>query len=265
MKTDKTIEDLFEDTLKGEFYEDAPWEAVFTLRAGFKDKKSLNKIFQKALEFCQSDNPLKCARGINVLAQLGAPKTTYQEACLNIALQNLHNKSDIVSEAAAWALSYIKGERAITALISVRKSANITIREAVATGLLCQTTPAAIEALLELMCDAEAEVRDYATWSLAGEPISGMPVDSEKIRQALHDRLEDEFEDVKLEALWGLAIRKDVVGLNLLLERFESDTWVSGDKSAAQFIFDIDDDISVPEICDRLRKVIQTTKHEQND
>src|SRR5260370_42692565 len=66
MMTSENIDELFARTLSGDYDDDAPWEAVRTLRQiGSRD------VFDRAAEWCGSENPLQRARGADVLAQLG--------------------------------------------------------------------------------------------------------------------------------------------------------------------------------------------------
>lgn len=63
----RTTRELFTNTLEGAYDDDLPWVAVRALR-----KRNTLEVLQVAAEFCQSKNPLQRARGIDVLAQLGA-------------------------------------------------------------------------------------------------------------------------------------------------------------------------------------------------
>jgi HEAT repeat protein len=250
---------LFEETLKGAFYDDAPWEAVCVLRH-HGTPETFEEVFQKAVEFSKSEEPLKRARGINILAQVGCTMENHTgihlDERLAIALQHLSDESGMVVEAAAWALANMRGDKAISALLTVRHSANEDVRHAVATGLLGETSPEAVEALIGLMQDVDDDVRDYATWSLASEPFSGPPVDSPKIREALRGRLNDSCEAARQEAIWGLAIRKDPGGLRMLLERLEADQWVSGDEGAAEYLLSLPHDTPISELRDGLRRIL---------
>jgi hypothetical protein len=58
---------------------------------------------------------------------------------------------------------------------------------------------------------------DYiAGWAMA-------EADSEEVRGALRARLGDSFEDVRLEAIWGLARRRDAEWLAILRARLAGD------------------------------------------
>jgi hypothetical protein len=62
-----------------------------------------------------------------------------------------------------------------------------------------------VAALVELTSDRESDVRDWATFGLGSQ----LEADSPAVREALVRRLEDPDDDVRLEALVGLARRAD--------------------------------------------------------
>lgn len=64
--TSPSIDELFASTLEGDYDDDAPWEAIRALR-----KLGTRDVFEIAAAWCKSDDPLKRARGIDVLSQLG--------------------------------------------------------------------------------------------------------------------------------------------------------------------------------------------------
>jgi len=68
-------------------------------------------------------------------------------------------------------------------------------------GGLPDTSPATIEALVVLSCDAEEEVRSWATFGLCAEGRSRLP----RVDDALVVRLGDPCEEVRVEAARGLA------------------------------------------------------------
>lgn len=258
----KSVSELFEEILKGDFYDDTPWEAISFLRHS-GTIETFEKVFQRALEFINSDEPLKRARGINVLAQLGCtsenPSGIHPEKRLEIALNHLTDPSEMVVEASAWALANMRGEKAIKALLTMRHSSNADVRHAIALGLLGETSPEAIETLIQLTQDVDDDVRDYATWSLGSEPVSGPLTNSPAIREALRNRLNDTCEAVHQEAIWGLAIRKDLEGMRILLDRFETDKAVMGDQEAAEYLLE-KENISDLEILEGLRQLLDSQK-----
>ena len=68
-------------------------------------------------------------------------------------------------------------------------------------GGLADASAATVEALVLLSRDGVEEVRSWATFGLAGEPLSGAP----GVDDALFARLADPCEEVRVEAARGLA------------------------------------------------------------
>lgn len=65
----KSTEELFAATLEGKYEDDAAWEAIAVLRL-----RGTSEVFEVAKRYCLTENPRARARGLNVLAQLGAGK-----------------------------------------------------------------------------------------------------------------------------------------------------------------------------------------------
>ena len=83
--------------------------------------------------------------------------------------------------------------------------------------------------MIELTEDVDDEVRDWATFALGQFTEEA----TEGVLGALRRRLGDPYEDARLEAIWGLARRKDEEGVQLLKERFASGDWFQGDEDMA--------------------------------
>src|SRR6476646_5829032 len=64
--TSHEIDELFAQTLKGDYDDELPWEAVNALR-----RIGTREIFERAAAWCKSVNPMERTRGASVLAQLG--------------------------------------------------------------------------------------------------------------------------------------------------------------------------------------------------
>lgn len=252
---DKSVRELFADTLKGDFYDNGPWEAIVDLHC-----LATPEAFQLAVEFCNSALPLERARGLNVLSQFGhtveRPSGLYTNERLEIALKHISDPDARVADAAAWVLAHLKHKTAIAQLIKQQDNPSADIRHAIAYGLLWEGTPEAISVLLKLTEDIDDDVRNWATFSFA--QLSSP--DSLEIREALHHRLADPFEEVREEALWALALRKDLTGLQLLLKRLEDDAWVAGDKDTAEEILELSSDATLEEMCVALRHLIETAE-----
>src|SRR6186997_2220537 len=63
---DSNVEELFAQMLIGNYDDELPWEAVKELR-----RLGDGEVFNQAADWCLSDDPLKRARGADVLAQIG--------------------------------------------------------------------------------------------------------------------------------------------------------------------------------------------------
>jgi HEAT repeat protein len=84
------------------------------------------------------------------------------------------------------------------------------------------------------MTDKDSEVRDWATFGLG---VLGN-LDSKKIREALFQNLSDSDEDVREEAMVGLAKRKDLRSLPELTKALQTEEPSPGALDAANFLLD---------------------------
>lgn len=97
-----------------------------------------------------------------------------------------------------------------------------------------------IDALLRLATDISDDVRNWATFSIC----SMHRADNPKIRDLLWRNLQDSDEDVRGEAVVGLAIRKDERVISVLLELLDTDCRV--------FELDAAERMASPLLLDRL-------------
>lgn len=247
----KSVTELFADAINAENDEDSQWAAVSTLR-----DIATPEVFQTAVDFCKSESAIKREKGLDVLAQFGVSMKDHVgpffEERLAIALEHLQDEAEKVVASAAWALAHMHDERAKKGLLTIRRHPDAKARHAVATGLNGETSPEAASALMELMQDTQDYVRDWATFSL-GRTAS---LDSPQIRDAFRNRLNDSDVDAQHEAVWGLAVRKDLLGVQLLLKNLEADEWWSGDQDAAVEVLNVPSNTPVPELREGLRKLL---------
>jgi HEAT repeat protein len=214
----ETLDDIFARTLSGDYDDDAPWQAVRTLH-----NIGTRAVLDSAAQWCRSENPLKRARGADVLAQLGVsadhPKNNFSEESFIIVEELVRGEKDpLPLMSAIYALGHIGNPLAIPLILEHQTSSTPNIRFAVAFALgSYANSPEAIEGLLSLTEDADEDVRDWATFGLGvlGES------DSPEIRDALVSRLHDSDEDVREEAMVGLGKRKDPRVLPALLSALE--------------------------------------------
>lgn len=257
----KTAEELFSASFEGDYDDEQPWDAVGELR-----RRNSDDVFQLAAAYCRSEVPIHRARALDVLAQLGAGKPSVErphfDESVGIAITHLSDENPLATRSAAWALAHLQRDSAISALIRVSKCADAQVRLAVAVGVGGSERPDAIRTLVELMEDDDVEVRNWATFGLGhaggenGPPVRLGTLDSAGIRDALRRRLADSFREVRNEAVWGLALRKDSAALQLLLDRLSSEEWISGDEMTAAEILGLDYDAPVEALRTGLRNLV---------
>jgi HEAT repeat protein len=136
-------------------------------------------------------------------------------ASVAIAIAHLRDSDLEAVRCAAWALSHLGTGPGVTALINLRKHPDPEVSRAVACCIELRKHSQATSILIALMEDESEAVRDWATFAVGSDNYEGS---DPEIYAALHRRLADTYEDARREAIWGLARRKDAVGLKLLLD-----------------------------------------------
>jgi len=208
------LDEIFAQTLTGDYDDESPWKAVRKLH-----NIGSRQVFDRAAAWCSSDNPLKRARGADVLAQLGAardhPQQTFRDEAFSVVSTLAKGETDpLPLLSAVYALGHIGNPLAVPLVIEHRFHSSADVRQAVAYALSCfAQEPRAVDTLLALTGDADDDVRDWATFGLG---VLG-DLDSEKIRDALYQRITDSNRDVREESLVGLAKRQDRGALPALI------------------------------------------------
>jgi HEAT repeat protein len=208
------MDGLFAQTLTGDYDDELPWEAVRTLH-----RRGDREVCDRAAEWCRSDDPLKRARGADVLAQLGRtvdhPNNDFPEECFSVVSSLVQREKDVLPLlSAVHALGHIENPLAIPLVIEHRLHPSADVRFAVACALgNFANDPRAVDTLLALMQDVDEDVRDWATFGLG---VQG-DLNSDQIRDGLFDRLTDPDRNVRGESLLGLAKRQDQRALPALI------------------------------------------------
>lgn len=225
------LDDIFAQTLVGDYDDDSPWEAVKTLR-----KIGSRAVFERAAEWCRSEDPLRRARGADVLAQIGR---TFEHRQNNFPDESYLILSALVERerdflpllSAIHALGHVGNPLAVPLVIANCEHENTDVRFAVACALgNFADDPRALPALMALMNDVDDDVRDWATFGLG--VLGGQ--DSREIRESLLKRMNDPNCDVREEALAALANRKEPRAVPALIA-----------------------ELNQPEISDRLREAAE--------
>lgn len=107
--------------------------------------------------------------------------------------------------AIGFALGQIGDPRAIAPLSQLKDHLDAEVRYGVVQGLLSHEDDQAVAILTELSADPDVKVRNWTTFGLGLVE----EVDTPAIRAALWARITDENDEVRAEALEGLALRSD--------------------------------------------------------
>jgi len=210
----RTTKDLIELALTAND-EDVAWEAVSVLQ--FRGNR---EVFEAARKLCESGNSKERKLGADILGQLGIPDRTFPDESLAVLFKLLDNDKNIdVLNAVGVALGHLNDPRAIEPLVRLKNHPSEYVRSGVVFGLLGHENELAIKVLIELSSDENEEVRNWATFGLGSQ----INIDTKKIREALWQRINDNNEEIRGEALVGLAIRRDETVVSHLIEELSSE------------------------------------------
>jgi HEAT repeat protein len=181
---------MFARTLIGDYDSGAPWEGVRALRMlGNRDG------FDRAAAWCASQEPLRRARGADVLAQIGRTaehhSNNFPDESFAVVSAMLTRETEALPLLAAiHALGHIGDPRAIRLVVQYRSHADADVRFAVACALgNFANDSLGAESLIQLTNDMDADVRDWATFGIG----SLSKLDTPELREALVRNLDDPF------------------------------------------------------------------------
>jgi HEAT repeat protein len=205
------IQNLFAQTLVGDFESEEAWTAVDALRMD-----GSREVFEHAAEWCHADDPLRRARGAAILCQLRRARPPnmphdsermFRDESYELIARMLENERDpVVLDSAISALGHLGNPKAIPLILGYQDHPGQDVRFAVAFALGCfPNDPQSIGGLMKLTMDSGSDVRDWAVFGLA---VQG-DVDSPEIRDALLRCLNDADDNVREEAAVGLGKRHD--------------------------------------------------------
>jgi HEAT repeat protein len=207
MADEPTIAMLVADALQDD--PDASWEAISLLH-----RSGTREVLDAAVRLADSPGVRERVCAADILGQLGVPERTFPDESLMLLMGLLTPADDDeeVISAAAAALGHLHpslqpAQRAViaAALSELSTHDNEDVRFAVVHGLSGLDEPQAVATLILLSDDDDPDVRNWATFGIGS--LTSMDTDS--VRDALAARLHDDFEEVRGEAMVGLARRQD--------------------------------------------------------
>jgi len=177
--------------------------------------------------------------GALVLGQLGWGERAFLEESVDILLGLLRASEPSVVTEAAFALGHRAHPRAVPALakLAAHPDSGVRFSTACALGHQLDDTVAeavAAEALIILCRDADRDVRNWATFGLAQMASQ----DSAAIREVLLERSQETDEEIRGEAMVGLAMRKVPGTAELIRREWAGDVVFSLTLEAAQELGD---------------------------
>lgn len=180
------------------------WENVGELR-----KRPNKEVYSKAFKLANSESEQEKIIGIYVLAQLGFDPRFQQAKTIELYFKLLENeKSPKVISAILSSISHNNeniNDIQISKLVEYKTHKFVNVRFELALAISCLENEIAIKTLIKLSTDKDSDIRNWATFGIGTQ----LDNDTEEIRIALWNRVSDKDESTKLEAISGLAKRKD--------------------------------------------------------
>ena len=185
------------------------------------------RVLRTASDWCRSEDEAERELGVDVLAQLGHAgvdgRSLFAAERLAVVRERLGDESTAVLNSALVALGHLATwgvdwptELVAEAADHTSAEVRLGVTHALGTGR-CDTCPRATEILCRLSADADRDVRNWATFGLGVMS----DVDGDAVREALRARLADPDDEVRGEALVGLARRGDRATLPALLAELQ--------------------------------------------
>lgn len=200
--------------------EDLRWEFVMALHW-----RGSREILDHAVRLCRSPEVEERRLAANVLGQLGVSESAFPHERFHALIALLGDGEPDVLSAAIIALHHLDTDEAAPHIVRFGAHPAADIRYAVAFALGGVARGDAIDALVTLTSDSDGDVRNWAVFGVGQQSDA----DSPQIREALTARLDDPEEEVRYEAIIGLARRGDTGMIGYLKTMLHDDP---GDLSA---------------------------------
>lgn len=180
------------------------WENIGTLR-----QRPSEELFSECVELTKSDNTKIRKIGIDILAQLGSSPRPFLKETLKIYFELLEVETEPdVLMSLFYSIGHNNEElnkEQIEKLCSFKHNENSLVKEGLVYALLGIDNLIAIETLIKFSSDKLSHIRNWATFGLGTQ----IERNNKSIRETLWNRVNDKHQETKLEAILGLAKRKD--------------------------------------------------------
>lgn len=208
-----SVDELFEIALI-DFERDAAWNAIPELH-----RRANDEIFRRASSLCFSDRAAEREVGVDVLAQLGWPVRIYADQIGAILPEMLRTETDVdVLCSIFYAYGHNEFPETVEVALDYASHPDADVRRAVVSALSCRDDARAIDRLIEMTADFDADIRNWATFGIGTQSAA----DGVELRDALAARLDDPDDETRSEAFRGLARRKDPRAIAALHEELRS-------------------------------------------
>lgn len=172
-------------------------------------KRGTEDIFTRSYQLATAGNDQERETGMTVLAQLGHAARPYYEQTILLCFELLvTEKQPNVLSAILYAIAHNNQQLDVPQtgrVASFKGHADKDVRFAVAFALLGVDNKTAIDTLIALSTDKVADIRNWATFGIGSQ----IKTTSKEITDALWNRINDRDKNTRLEAIAGLALRKD--------------------------------------------------------
>lgn len=191
------------------------WTYIIELRG-----RATDDIFRKSVLLTQSSVIKEREIGINILAQFSIPRR-HKKKIIQIFFTLLQTEtSKTIISAILYGIGHNNEKltnKQVNILCSFKTHKSVFVRHGLTFALCTIEKKQAVDTLIDLSTDKNSSVRDWATFGLGSQ----IDWDTEKIRTALWNRVLDEEIAPKLEAISGLAQRKDPRIKAILIEELK--------------------------------------------
>ena len=192
---------------------DEYWHPVRTLQ------HRLPQIIEPVSKLTKSGEAKSRETAATILGQNGVKEKLIVSQCVDLLVGMIGQESDNgVLSSIAHAMGHLHDPRCIEALLLIKQHPDADVRYAVVHGLSSCEDMRAIKALITLTADQDRDVRNWATFGIG----TMTETDSPEIREALLARLTEIDDEIRGEALVGLAQRGDLRIVAPLLQELKS-------------------------------------------